>query len=105
MPVPLIDVLHRILWLVENQPRNLNSFLDEVRPDRERLRLVAQVLAGTALAGRKDDGPEHAVATTPAEAAALKKLLANWRSLIEDRLSDFDLKTGQLRMRNPEVKK
>lgn len=105
MPAPLIDVLQRILWLVENQPRNLNSFLDEVRPDRERLRLVAQVLAGTALAGRKDDGPEHTVATTPAEAAALKKLLANWRSLIEDRLSDFDLKTGQLRMRNPEVKK
>jgi putative DNA methylase len=36
---PLIDALHRILWLVENQPRNLNRFLDEARPERERLRL------------------------------------------------------------------
>jgi len=105
MPAPLIDVLHRILWLVENQPRHLNSFLDEAQPDRERLRLVAQALAGTALTGRKDDGPEHTVATTPAEQAALKKLVANWRALIEDRLSNVDLKTGQYRMRNPEAKK
>lgn len=92
---PLIDTLHRILWLVENQPRNLNQFLDEARPDRERLRLVAQALAGTALAGRKDDGPEHTVATTPVEQAILKKLVANWRALIEARLSDVELKTGQ----------
>jgi len=95
---PLIDILHRILWLVENEPRNLNSFLDEARPDRERLRLVAQALAGTALAGRKDDGPEHNVATTPAEAAALNKLVANWRALIEARLSDVDIKTGQRKL-------
>jgi len=83
----LIDILHRVLWLVENEPRNLNVFLDEARPDRERLRLIAQVLAGTALVGKKDDGPEHAVTTTPAEAAALRKLVANWRSLIEQRLT------------------
>jgi putative DNA methylase len=95
---PLIDILHRILWLVENEPRKLNDFLDEARPDRERLRLVAQALAGTALAGRKDDGPEHTVATTPAEAAALNKLVANWRALIDQRLADHDLKTGQMRM-------
>jgi putative DNA methylase len=95
---PLIDILHRILWLVENEPRKLNDFLDEARPDRERLRLVAQALAGTALAGRKDDGPEHTVATTPAEAAALNKLVANWRALIDQRLSDIDSKTGQIKM-------
>jgi putative DNA methylase len=41
----------------------------------------------TALAGRKDDGPEHTVATTPAEQAALKKLVANWRALIDQRLA------------------
>jgi putative DNA methylase len=81
----LIDILHRILWLVENEPGKLNDFLDEARPDRERLRLVAQTLAGTALAGRKDDGPEHTLATTPAEAAALNKLVANWRALIDQR--------------------
>jgi len=106
-PAPLIDALHRILWLVENQPRHLPRFLDEARPDRERLRLVAQALAGTALEGRKDSGPEQlavlpktrqaglparsaqagVVMTTPAEQAALKKLVANWRALIESRLA------------------
>ena len=90
-PAPLIDALHRILWLVENQPRNLNRFLDEARPDRERLRLVAQALAGTALAGKKDDDTEHAVTTSPAEQAALKKLVANWRALIDQRLAVSDL--------------
>ncbi|MDY7018240.1 MAG: DUF1156 domain-containing protein [Nitrospirota bacterium] len=84
---PLIDVLHRILWLLENEPRKLNDFLDRARPDWERLRLVAQALAGAALSGRKDDGPEHTVVTTPAEAAALNKLLANWRALIDQRLA------------------
>jgi putative DNA methylase len=86
-PAPLIDALHRILWLVENQPRKLNKFLDEARPDRERLRLVAQAMAGTALAGKKDDGPDHTVVTTAAEQTALKKLVANWRALIDQRLA------------------
>jgi putative DNA methylase len=86
----LIDVLHRILWLVENKPRELNRFLDEAKPDRERLRLVAQALAGTALEGKKDDGAEHAVVTTPSEQAALKKLVANWRALIDQRLAASD---------------
>ena len=86
-PAPLIDALHRILWLIENEPRNLSRFLDEARPDRERLRLVAQALAGTVLAGKKDDGADHFVTTTASEQAALKKLLANWRALIESRLA------------------
>ena len=86
-PAPLIDALHRILWLMENEPRNLNRFLDEARPDRERLRLVAQALAGPALAGKKHDGAEHLVATTASEQAALKKLVANWRALIDQRLA------------------
>ena len=97
---PLIDILHRILWLVENEPRKLNDFLDEARPDRERLRLVAQTLAGTALAGRKDDGPEHTLATTPAEGAALKKLVANWKSLIEARLTAVDRAIEQKKQRS-----
>jgi putative DNA methylase len=97
-PAPLIDALHRILWLVENQPRNLNRFLDEARPDRERLRLVAQALAGRALSGGAED--ERGVITTAAEAAALKKLVANWRALIDQRLAAdegtlFDMGRGQ----------
>ena len=78
---------------------------DEARPDRECLPLVAQALAGTALTGRKEDGPEHTVATTPAEGAALRKPVANWRALIEARLSDVDLKTKQMRMPYSEAKK
>lgn len=101
---PLIDILHRILWLVENEPRKLNDFLDEARPDRERLRLVAQTLAGTALAGRKDEGPEHTLATTPAEGAALKKLVANWRALIDQRLAAREGTLFEL-IRNSEAKK
>ncbi|HOK06030.1 MAG TPA: DUF1156 domain-containing protein, partial [Syntrophales bacterium] len=103
---PLIDILHRILWLVENEPRKLNDFLDKARPDRERLRLVAQALAGTALEGAQASGlSQPNIVTTPAEAAALKKLVANWRTLIEARLSDVDLKTKQMRIPYSEAKK
>ncbi len=84
-PAPLIDVLHRILWLVEHDPRSLPRYLDEARPDRERLRLVAQALAGRALSGGTED--ERRVITTSAEQAVLKKLLANWRALIDQRLA------------------
>ncbi|MDD5204468.1 MAG: DUF1156 domain-containing protein [Desulfobacterales bacterium] len=101
---PLIDVLHRILWLVENEPRNLSGFLDEARPDQERLRLVAQALAGTSLDGKKDNGPEHTVVTTPAESVALKKLVANWRALIDHQMA---VREGPLfeYIRNSEAKK
>jgi putative DNA methylase len=102
---PLIDILHRILWLLENEPRKLNDFLDEARPDRERLRLVAQALAGTALEGGQASGlSEPNVVTTPAEAAALKKLLANWRALIDQRLAAREGSLFEL-IRNSEAKK
>lgn len=71
----------------KNEPRNLNRFLDKAWPDRERLRLVAQALVGTALAGKKDDGAEHLVATTASEQAALKKPIASWRALIDQCLA------------------
>lgn len=95
---PLIDILHRILWLVENEPRNLNKFLEEVRPDRERLRLIAQALAGTALEGKKENGLEFAIVTTATEQSALKKLVANWRALIETQLMESDIKTAQVKI-------
>lgn len=82
-PAPLIDALHRILWLMENSPRKLNEFLDEARSDRERLRVLAQALAGAALSGKSEEESVKLVSTTPAEQSALGKLLANWRSLIE----------------------
>ena len=85
-PAPLIDVLHRILWLIEYAPRQLNHYLDQVSPDQDRLRLVAQALAGAALSGKSKEDAEGLIATTTAEQAALGKLLANWNSLIERRL-------------------
>jgi len=82
-PAPLIDALHRVLWLMDNRPRKLGEFLDEARPDRERLRVMAQALAGAALSGKSEADASKLVSTTPAEQSALAKLLANWRSLIE----------------------
>ncbi|OGP57592.1 MAG: hypothetical protein A2V67_09200 [Deltaproteobacteria bacterium RBG_13_61_14] len=87
MSAPLIDTLHRILWLIENQPRKLNKFLDEARPDSERLRMVAQALAGTALSGKSAEDAARLIHTTAPEQSALQKLLANWKSLIEGRLA------------------
>jgi len=83
-PVPLIDALHRVLWLMENSPRKLADFLNESGPDRERLRVLSQALAGAALSGKAEEDAEKLVGTTAAEKAALGKLLANWRSLIEN---------------------
>ncbi|MBI3796683.1 MAG: DUF1156 domain-containing protein, partial [Deltaproteobacteria bacterium] len=94
-PAPLIDVLHRVLWLIENEPRNLTKFLDESRPDRERLRLVAQALAGAGLKGKSEDGAKGLVTTTTSEQAALGKLLSNWRALIEASVTPlFDSRSG-----------
>ena len=82
-PAPLVDVLHRVLWLIENEPRQLGQFLEEAHPDRERLRLVAQALAGPGLKGTNGNVTKAIVTTTAPEQAALGKLLANWRTLIE----------------------
>lgn len=75
---PLIDVLHRTLWLMENRPAELTDFLGKSNVNLEQLRLVAQTLAGPALKG----GELPAVSHGP-ELAALKTLTSNWRSLTE----------------------
>lgn len=80
---PLVDVLHRLLWLVERRPAEIPAYLDEARPDVERLRLVAQTLAGQTLAGNGSEGGRALVAAQGAEASALRKLTTNWRTLIE----------------------
>ncbi|MCY2987749.1 MAG: DUF1156 domain-containing protein [Planctomycetota bacterium] len=87
-PAPLIDALHRALWLMENQPRKLGEFLDEAAPNREQLRLVAGALAGPGLSGKSEQDAARLLATTAAEQSALGKLLANWRSLIPESLFD-----------------
>ena len=41
-PAPLIDALHRTLWLMENRPLKLAEYLREAEPNRDQMRLVAQ---------------------------------------------------------------
>jgi putative DNA methylase len=94
--VPLIDVLHRTLWIMENRPTDLPKFLLDAQPNREQMRLVAQALAGPALRGG-----ELSDVSPNAELAALGKLTANWRSVVEDatmtRAERDDKRTGQKR--------
>ena len=75
---PLIDALHRLLWLMERHPSGIPDFLHDARPNVEQLRLVAQALAGPAL-----KGSELSEVTTGSELAALTKLTANWRSVVD----------------------
>jgi putative DNA methylase len=74
--VPLIDVLHRLLWLVEHRTSMIDDFVTHSAPDTERLRLVAGVLAGSGLQGGMR-------LTTESETGALQKLIGNWDSLVE----------------------
>jgi putative DNA methylase len=101
-PAPLIDVLHRVLWLMEHGPRKLGEFLMDSGTDRERLRVLAQTLAGPALSGKSAEDAAQLVSTTAAEQAALGKLLANWRSVVDDAAftpaEQADRKRGQARM-------
>ncbi|MEQ8789879.1 MAG: DUF1156 domain-containing protein [Pirellulaceae bacterium] len=102
LPAPLIDVLHRALWLLEHSPRKLSEFLIEADPDRERLRLLAQALVGAALSGKSEEDASKLIGTTPAERSALGKLLANWKAVIEHAVVSpaerSDKKAGQKRL-------
>ena len=75
---PLVDVLHRLLHLVEERPVAVGEYLDTARPNTEQLRLVAQALAAPVL------GREQAQNASPtAEIGALARLNANWRAIVE----------------------
>ena len=91
---PLIDILHRTLWLMEKRPTELGAFLGEAQPNREQLRLVAQALGGPAL-----KGGELGDISPTAELSALGKLMANWQSVIEEAVltpsERRERKTGQ----------
>ncbi len=77
-PAPLIDTLHRLLWLMDRRPSAIPQFLGKADPNIEQLRLLAQALAGPALKGGELDG-----VASGSELAALSKLIANWRSVVE----------------------
>jgi putative DNA methylase len=96
-PPLLIDVLHRILWLMERRPALLVKFLQEAQPNRDQLRLVAQALVGPAL-----KGGELGDVSPTGELAALARLTANWRSVVEDAAigpaERDERRTGQTRL-------
>jgi putative DNA methylase len=96
-PAPLIDALHRVLWLMERNPDRIAEFLREAQPNREQMRLVAQALAGPAL-----KGGELADISPTDELSALSKLLANWQSVVEEGemspVERKDRRIGQKRM-------
>ena len=75
---PLIDTIHRLLWLLDNRPAELPEFLKAAHPNQEELRLVAQALC-TPVLGRSD----MLDVTATAELRALAKLNANWRGIFE----------------------
>jgi putative DNA methylase len=77
---PLIDVLHRTLWLAQRAPAQLPDYLWNTRPDLAQLQLVARALTTTSLSG-KGQG------TTAREQEAIQSLLTSWRPLIEEVLT------------------
>jgi putative DNA methylase len=92
---PLIDVLHRLLWLLENRPARIPRFLKEAQVNLEQLRAVAEALRGPVL-----KRVEASDALTP-ELSALSKLTSNWRSIIEAESASQNIEdqvTGQRRL-------
>jgi len=76
---PIIDVLHRLLWLLENQAYKISEYLMQSMPNYGLLKLTAHALAGTTLSGSQE-----IIATTSDEKSLLSRLLANWKSIINE---------------------
>ncbi len=81
-PAPLIDVLQRLLWLQEEKPYEVPDFLMKAHPHIEQLRMVAQALAGHALAPAGSDG--NTKQERSEEQKAVDRLLAGWRGLFTE---------------------
>lgn len=75
-PAPLVDVLHRLLWLNENDFGKVAYFLQQSQCDLSRLRLLANALKGRALASAGED-------RRTSEQKAVDRLLAQWNRLLE----------------------
>ncbi len=79
---PLIDVLHRLLWLVEYDNSLIQEFLGLALPDKYLLRVVAQSLQGKALASEPTPGAMLDERTP--EQRAIQTLLASWRRIVDE---------------------
>ena len=80
-PAPLIDVLHRLLWLNDHQPSAIPIFLAAARPDLARLWLVAEALGGPRLISQPAPGVARDDRTD--EQRAIGRLLPVWRRVVE----------------------
>jgi putative DNA methylase len=76
---PLIDVLHRLLWLVQNRPHEIRDFIRRSQVDSRRLWTVAQALSGEALT-------KKGIGTSAREQQAIASLRGSWQRLVEDNL-------------------
>lgn len=79
---PLIDVLHRLLWLIEHDNSAIQEFLGLALPDKYLLRVVAQSLQGKALASEPTPGAMLDERTP--EQRAIQTLLASWRRMVDE---------------------
>lgn len=73
---PLIDVLHRALWLLDNDRAAIQPLLRQSGVDLSALSLLAHALKGRALAGDGD--------VRSPEQKAVDRLLAQWSRLLND---------------------
>lgn len=78
-PQPLVDVLHRLLWLSQHHTADVRDFLHRSQVDVGRLRNVAQALSGEALA-------KKGLGTSGSEQTAIASLLGSWKRLVDDNL-------------------
>ncbi len=72
-PAPLVDVLHRLLWLMEHERAKAPRFLAESGVDAGRLRLLANALKGRSLSREGESRTD--------EQNAVQRLLAQWSGL------------------------
>ena len=89
----LIDILHRLLWLIQHKPGDIGEYIALSQPDSGQLRLVAQALAGRALTDsgirNQESGiQEETIKPNPRtpEQQAIDTLLASWKRTIEENL-------------------
>lgn len=74
---PLIDVLHRLLWLQTQRPSEVEKFVKASRADMGSVRLLAQALGGKPL--RAEPRPGAQVDERTSEQRAIDTFLASYR--------------------------
>lgn len=82
---PLVDVLHRLLWLQKNRPADIPKFLNESQADLSSVRLLAQALGGRPLRAEPRPGAQKDERTS--EQRAIDTFLASFQDVARGRSS------------------